>query len=316
VPDTNERAPAAERKPAAAAAHKPRRRSALHRQPSHRLVLSNRTIVTHGLERRVWLDLYHYFMTVSWPKLFLTFAGFFFSFNIVFALLYYLVPGCIANRNPEGFWGDFFFSVETLATVGYGDMHPQVLYGHIVAGIEIFVGMMSIALMTGAMFARFSRPQARFLFANAAVVRPIEGKTTLMLRAANARQNIIMEASAQLRLVRDAVTLEGFKIRRIEDLTLIRSQHPIFLLGWNVMHVIDETSPLNGENSESLARANATLLLTLSGTDETTGQILMARHEYGHPDIHWNHSFRDTLRVGDDGLSHFDYTHFHVTDPL
>lgn len=312
MPDSDEPARAGE----GAAAHAPRRRPHAHQPRPHRLRLSNRTIITHGLERRTWLDLYHYFMTVSWPKLFLTFAGFFFSFNVAFALLYFLVPGCIANRNPDGFWGDFFFSVETLATVGYGDMHPQILYGHIVAGVEIFVGMMSIALMTGAMFARFSRPQARFLFANAAVVRPIDGRTTLMLRAANARQNIIMEATAQLRVVRDDVTVEGFRIRRIHDLALVRSHHPIFLLGWNVMHVIDETSPINGDNSQTLARDNAIFLLTLSGTDETTGQVLMARHEYDSRDIHWNRSFRDTLRVGSDGVQHFDYTHFHVTDPL
>ena len=279
-------------------------------------MLSNRTVITHGLDRHIWQDLYHYFMTVSWPRLFLTFAGFFFSFNVAFAVLYFLVPGCIANRNPDGFWGDFFFSVETLATVGYGDMHPQTLFAHIVAGFEIFIGMMSIALMTGAMFARFSRPQARFLFSNVAVVRPMDGRTTLMLRAANARQNIVMEASAQLRLVRDAVTAEGYRIRRIHDLALIRSQHPVFLLGWNVMHVIDETSPLNGDNTATLARDNAIFLLSLSGTDETTGQMLMARHEYTSGDIRWNHSFRDTLRTGDDGLSHFDYTHFHVADPL
>jgi len=311
VPETRQHAAAG-----GATTHKAHHRHRSAREASRRLVLSNRTVVTHGLERRIWLDLYHYFMTVSWPNLFLTFAGYFFSFNVAFALLYYLVPGCIANRNPDGFWGDFFFSVETLATVGYGDMHPQTLFGHVVAGVEIFVGMMSIALMTGAMFARFSRPQARFLFADVAVVRPMDGKTTLMLRAANARQNIVMEASAQLRLVRDAVTAEGYRIRRIHDLTLIRSQHPVFLLGWNVMHVIDETSPLNGENSATLARDNAIFLLSLSGTDETTGQVLMARHEYTSADLRWNHSFRDTLRTGDDGLAHFDYTHFHVTDPL
>jgi len=312
VPETRENA----RTATSAGTHKPHARRRAHREPSRRLVLSNRTIVTHGLERRIWLDLYHYFMTVSWPRLFLTFAGFFFSFNVVFALLYFLVPGCIANRNPDGFWGDFFFSVETLATVGYGDMHPQTLFGHIVAGVEIFVGMMSIALMTGAMFARFSRPQARFLFANVAVVRPMDGQATLMLRAANARQNIVMEASAQLRLVRDAVTSEGYRIRRIHDLALVRSQHPVFLLGWNVMHAIDETSPLKDETAETLARDNAIFLLTLSGTDETTGQVLMARHDYTSADIRWNHTFRDTLRVGDDGMSHFDYAHFHVTDPL
>jgi inward rectifier potassium channel len=300
----------ATRKPNPSTAHK-------HRHPSsRRLVVSNRTVITHGLERKSWLDLYHYFMTVSWPKLFFTFAGFFFTFNVVFAAIYRLSPGCIANLNPEGLWGYFFFSVETLATVGYGDMHPVTLYGHSVAAVEIFVGMMSIALMTGAMFARFSRPQARFLFAEVAVVRPIDGKTTLMMRAANARQNIIMEASAQLRMLRNAVTPEGFRIRRVLDLALVRNQHPIFLLGWNVMHVIDETSPLYGQDSDALARDEAIFVLTLSGTDETTGQVLMARHEYGTDDIRWNHRFRDVLRPSEDGIRHFDYTDFHMVDPL
>ena len=311
--------PEARRGAVPGAGHAPRKPHPKHRaqrEPSRRIVMPNRTVVTHGLERRIWADLYHSFMTVSWPHLFLTFAGVFFTFNIAFALLYFLVPGCIANRNPDGFWGDFFFSVETLATVGYGDMHPQMVYGHIVSSLEIFVGMIIIALMTGAMFARFSRPQARFLYSKVAVVRPMDGKTTLMLRAANARQNIVMEASAQLRLVRDAVTSEGYTIRRIHDLALVRSQHPVFLLGWNVMHVIDETSPLNGENSASLARDNAVFLLSLSGTDETTGQTLMARHQYSSEDIRWNHTFRDTLRAGEDGLQHFDYTHFHETEAL
>jgi inward rectifier potassium channel len=293
--------------------HGPARRG---RGRSHRIVLSNRTIITRGLERQTWHDLYHYFMTVSWPQLFLTFAGFFFSFNVAFATLYSLAPGCIANLNPPGLWGNFFFSVETLATVGYGDMHPVTLYGHSVAAVEIFVGMMSIALMTGAMFARFSRPQARFLFARHAVVRPIDGRTTLMLRAANARQNIIMEASAQLRMLRDEVTPEGFRIRRVHDLVLVRSQHPIFLLGWNLMHVIDESSPLYGQDRASLAKDGAIFLLTLSGTDETTGQVLMARHEYGTDDLRWNHRFRDLLEPSDDGILHFDYADFHTVDPL
>ena len=130
-------------------------------------------------------------------------------FDILFGCLYDAVPGCIANLNPPGFLGAFFFSVETLATVGYGDMHPQTLYGHAVAMIEIFVGLMMLALITGLMFARFSRPRARFLFARYAVVRPIDGKLTLMFRAANARQNVVQEASAQLRMMRDEVTARG-----------------------------------------------------------------------------------------------------------
>ncbi len=283
---------------------------------TRRVRIADRVVVTHGLQHRVWLDMFHYLMTVSWPRLFLSFAAYFFSFNLLFALLFALSPGSVANVNPDGYWGYFFFSMETLATVGYGDMHPQTMYGHVFASIEIFVGMMSIALMTGAMFARFSRPQARFLFARFGVVRPFDGRTMLMFRAANARQNIIMEASAQLRLLRDAVTDEGYRYRRIVDLPLVRSQHPIFLLSWNLMHVIDAQSPLAAETPETLAKVRAIFLLTLSGTDETTGQVLMARQEYVSEAIRWNHSFRDVLHAGADGLDHLDYGKFHLVDPL
>jgi inward rectifier potassium channel len=283
---------------------------------AHRVLFRNREVITLGLRRRRLGDLYHLSMTVSWTRLFATLAAVFVAFNLMFALLYRLSPGCIANENPVGYWGDFFFSAETLATVGYGDMHPQTLYGHVVAIVEIFIGIMSLALVTGLMFARFSRPRARFLFARLAVVQPIEGRTTLMLRAANARQNIVMEASAQLRVLRDRVTREGFRIRRIEDLALVRNQHPIFVLGWNLMHVIDESSPLYGESAESLAQARALLMLTLSGTDETTGQTLMARAEYPPQTLRWNHAFIDVLSADDDGQEYMDYTKFHDVRPL
>jgi len=290
----------------------PRRRLA----SPKRFFLGDREIITVGLERRVWQDLYHYCMTVSWPRLFASFALLFLAFNLAFACLYYLRPGCIANVNPPGYAGIFFFSVETLATVGYGDMHPQTLYGHLVASGEIFVGMMSVALVTGVMFARFSRPTARFLFADVAVVRPIDGRRVLMFRAANARQNIIMEASAQLRLIRDTVTAEGYRYRRIDDLPLLRSEHPLFVLGWNLMHVLDERSPLAGQDDASLAASHAIFNLTLSGTDETTGQVLMARRAYRWDAIRWDHSFRDIISTGEDGIDRFDYAKFHDADPL
>ena len=286
------------------------------RRTTRRIVFPSRTVITHGLRRKVLQDLYHYFMTVSWPTLIGALAAYFFVFNLLFACIYFLAPGSIANLSPSGFWGDFFFSLETFATVGYGDMHPQTLYAHIFGAIEIFVGLISLALMTGAMFARFSRPRARFLFARYGVVHPMDGRQTLMFRAANARQNIIMEASAQLRLLRDEVTAEGYHYRRILDLPLVRREHPIFLLGWNLMHVIDANSPLAAETPESLAKARALFLLTLSGTDETTGQVLMTGHGYSSGDIRWNHSFRDVLHVGVDGLEHFDYDKFHLVDPL
>jgi inward rectifier potassium channel len=281
-----------------------------------RVRFGQREIITHGLGKVVFQDMYHYFMTVSWGQIFLTFALFFIGFDVLFGLAYAAVPGCIANLNPPGFPGAFFFSVETLATVGYGDMHPQTLYGHVVSMIEVFVGLMSIALLTGIMFARFSVPRARFLFATHGIVRPIDGKVTLMFRVANARQNIVQEASAQLRLLQDIETQEGFRYRRITDLPLVRSQHPLFALGWNIMHVINDQSALSGETRESLEKSHAMFLLTMSGTDETTSQVMMARHEYQAHEIRWNHAFRDIIEIGKDGTVHFDYEKFHDVESL
>ncbi len=290
--------------------------AAQYRHPGRARGVTGRNFVTHGLQRVIWQDLYHLFMTVSWPRIFASFAAFFFVFNLVFAAVYSLQADDIANPNPAGYWGRFFFSVETLATVGYGDMHPQTLFAHVVASIEIFVGLMSLALITGMMFARFSRPTARFLFARYAVVRPLDGRLTLMLRAANARQNIVMEAAAQLRLLRDEISSEGMHFRRIYDLPLIRSRQPVFLFGWTLLHVIDAASPLAGATAESLSAARAFLLLTVVGTDETTGQSLLATQDYPVSALRWNHSFADILTTDDQGVDHFDYTRFHDVEPL
>jgi inward rectifier potassium channel len=279
-------------------------------------MLGDRQILSQGLPRRFWQDLYHLSMTVSWPALFGVLAALFVTANGFFGLLYALQPSSIANLNPPGYLGAFFFSVETSATVGFGDMHPQTLYGHTVASVEIFVSILSIALTTGVMFARFSRPRARIVFAHDAVVSPFDGVPTLMLRAANARQNVIVEASAHLRLIRDEVSSEGLKIRRIRDLALLRDDTPLFALSWTLFHVIDETSPLAGETHESLTQGDALFVLTLAGIDETTGQGVTARTSYPASRLRWDHAFRDILGSDEDGNDLIDYTHFHSVFPL
>jgi inward rectifier potassium channel len=284
-------------------------------RPRH-LYFFGRRFVIHGLPRPIWHDLYHLFMTVRWPVLFMAFGLFFCAINLLFACVYAVRPGDIANLDPPGYWGLFFFSAETFATVGYGDMHPRTPFSHVIATLENFVGLTSLAVITGMMFARFSRPTARILFARHGVIRPFDGASTLILRVANARANIIMEASASLRLIREDITVEGMRIRRIYDLPLRRSQQPAFLFGWNLLHVIDAASPLAGANRESLEAAKAFLILTIIGTDETTGQVLMARERYAASTLRWNHSFVDILHTDEHGVDHFDYTKFDELEPL
>lgn len=273
------------------------------------------TVIAHGLPLRVWQDLYHRALTISWPVFFSSLAFVFLVLNSIFASLYEFGGSAIANQNPKGFAGAFFFSVETLATVGYGDMHPQTLYGHLVATLEIFVGMSGIALATGLIFARFSRPRAKIMFSRFAIVRPIDGQTTLMVRTANARQNVIVEARARLRLMRVERSTEGYVLRKIYDLKLVRDQQPMFYLGWNLMHVIDESSPLFGETPESLDAQDASLLLTIEGSDENTSQTMQARFSWPADDIRWQHRFVDLIREVN-GVSHIDYSHFDDVEPL
>lgn len=295
----------------------PREPAAHHRSGNVRRVkVGKREILAEGIRRAVFQDLFHYFMTVTWPQLFGTFAAFFLAFDTLFGFAYHLVPGCIANLNPPGFAGAFFFSVETLATVGYGDMHPQTVYGHTVAMIEIFVGLMSLAVITGIIFARFSRPRARFLFSKNLVVRPLDGRRTVILRAANMRLNVVQEASASFYMTRNEVTQEGFRIRRIIDLPLLRSRQPMFNLGWTLMHVLDELSPLHHETADSLRQSEAAFVLNMSGTDDGTGQTLTARAEYSHDDIRWNSKFRDILMEDANGSLHIDYAKFDEVEPL
>lgn len=276
----------------------------------HKLQIGHRVIMVYGMPSVGWRDFYHRALTMRWPTFFASLAGLFLLLNALFACLYLLGHAPIANQFPAGFGGAFFFSVETLATVGYGDMHPQTLYAHVIATLEIFIGMSGIALSTGLIFARFSRPHAKIVFAREVVVHPLEGRTTLMARAANARQNVIAEARAKLRLMRLETSSDGYTARRIYDLKLVRDQHPIFTLGWNLMHVIDEASPLYGETPESLARQSASLLVMIEGSDESTAQTMQARHSWSDNQIRWHYRYSDVFQDVD-GVSHMDYTRFH-----
>ncbi|MBD8899665.1 ion channel [Rhodanobacter sp. DHG33] len=280
------------------------------------ITIGGRPFVSRGLSDRMWDDIYHHALTVRWPVFFLTAGAAFLLLNAFFALIYLLGDHPIANQSPQGFGGAFFFSVETLATVGYGDMHPQTLFAHCVATLEIFTGMACIAVTTGLIFARFSRPRARMIFASNPVVHAVDGRQTLMIRAANMRQNLISEAYAQLHLIRLEISPEGLKLRKIYDLKLVRDRHPIFILSWLLMHVIDEDSPLYGISAETMEQTQMLLLLTIEGIDETTSQSMVARHQWRYDELRWNHRYADLVTDDGHGLNVIDYGVFHDVLPL
>jgi len=216
----------------------------------------------------------------------------------------------IANLYPADFWGGFFFSVETIATVGYGDMHPQTVYGHVISTIEIFIGMSGIAMMTGVMFARFSRPRAKILFTKHPITYHHNGEHVLSIRIANTRLNVISEASAKLRMLKLETTAENTRFMKIIDLPLKRDQHPMFSLGWNLFHIIDEKSPFFHHSLKDFEESSARLVLSVEGVDETTSQTIRARHTYPWDTFRFNYRYQDISTNQDGTTFHLDYSKF------
>jgi inward rectifier potassium channel len=258
-------------------------------------------------------DLYHHLLTVGWSGFFAIIAAAYVAFNLGFAALYLLERGSIANTGAGSFADAFFFSIQTMATIGYGDMRPATLYANILVAIEVLLGLMGFALATGIIFARFSRPTARVLFSRVGVITRHDGRQTLMFRVANQRANLILEAQVGLTLARNEVTQERLEMRRFYELKPERSRSPLFSLTWTVMHVIDEASPLHGATPEVLAASGAAVIVTIIGIDETMAQTIHARHTYRAQDVRWGQRFADILsRAGDDDAV-VDYDRFHDT---
>src|SRR3984957_19681665 len=247
--------------------------------------LGGREIITEGGRLSFWADISHRCMTASWPAFIAGAVLVFIAFNAFFAWLYWIGDQPIANV-PGGAYIDYlYFSIETLSTAGYGDMHPQTHYGHFIAAVELFTGIFSMSLMTGLIFSRFSRPNARLLFVDNPVISNHDGKPTLMIRFANERHNIIANATAKLWLLRSVGTVEGRSHRRFYELPLMRSEHPALALSWTLYHIIDENSPLYQQSAEDLDATSTTLVVVVSGYDAVAAQTVHDRRSYDHAAI-------------------------------
>lgn len=260
-------------------------------------------------------DFYYLLFTLSWGYLFALLSLGYLLLNLVFATIYWIGGNGIANADPHSFQDAFFFSVQTMSTIGYGAMHPTTAYSNFWVVVEVFVGLLSVAMATGLMFARFSRPHARVLFSNVAVICPYNGVPTLMFRVANQRCNLVLEAQITVTILLPEITGEGHRLGRLYDLQLMRSQTPAFALSWMVMHPITPESPLFGLTATDLQDRNARIILTLTGLDETLSQTIHARHHYDAPQILWNMKFVDVLEMLPGGDRVIDYREFHHVVP-
>jgi inward rectifier potassium channel len=272
-----------------------------------------REIIAEGLHLSFWADISHRCMTASWPAFIGGAALVFIAFNAVFAVFYWIGDQPISNV-PGGDYIDYlYFSIETLSTAGYGDMHPQTHYGHFVATVELFTGIFSMSLMTGLIFSRFSRPNARLLFADNPVISNYDGQPTLMVRFANERHNIIGNATAKLWLLRSVVSKEGQSLRRFYELPLLRNEHPALALSWTLYHVLDEQSPLYGLDENDFSALSVSLVVVVTGYDVVAAQTIHARRAYDHTDIRFGQHYVDILDTSEEGRLRIDYGKFHET---
>jgi inward rectifier potassium channel len=246
-------------------------------------------------------DWYHLLLRAPWWFDVLLICSGFLLVNVFFALAYLGTGGIVGAR--EGSFSDlFFFSVQTMATVGYGSMYPATTVAHVLSTAESLSGIFVIALVTGIVFSKFSVIRARVQFATHAVITPMDGIPTLMFRSGNERTSRVIHAHLRLVLTRTERTREGIQMYRMYDLKLERDWAPAMARSWTIMHRITPESPLYGQTPESFAKDEVEFILTLSGIDETSGQTLHAAHTYEDNVVRWGARHADMLTPVTDGL--------------
>jgi inward rectifier potassium channel len=258
-------------------------------------------------------DFYHQLLTSSWPRLLLQVAIAFVAVNALFALGFYLNHG-IANADGS-FLQAFFFSVQTMATIGYGQLVPKGILANILMTAEALSGLLAFALVTGLVFSKFSRPTARVRFSRHAVISVRDAVPSLMFRMANVRENQIVEAQAHVVFARQEKTLEGEEVRRFYDLELARDRNAIFAYSWTAIHPIDENSPLYGATPDSLIAADAGITVSLTGIDGTFSQTVHTRYYYDAKDIVWGARLADIMMRTPDGEFMLDFTRYDNVSP-
>ncbi len=233
--------------------------------------------------------------------------------NLVFACLYLATGNGIENARPGSFTDAFFFSVQTMATIGYGKMGPSGIMANALVTVEALAGFCFLAVMTGLIFARFSRPTARILFSEIAVITPYNGIPHLMMRLANQRGNRIVDARVHMTMLRKEISSEGHRMRRFHDIAPVRERMPILQLTWTIMHPIDENSPLFGMTPEKLQEDEVEIVVSVNGLDETLSQTVHARYSYIADEILCGAVFEDVLNRAEDGRLQVNYQLFHAT---
>jgi inward rectifier potassium channel len=263
-----------------------------------------------------WRDNYHWVLSLSWLRFALFLVVSYVVINLLFGALYFARPNCIADLEPGSFPHAFFFSVETLATVGYGHNYPATLYGHIIVTIEIFLGMIWIAVITGLIFVRFARPTARILFSDCLVLGNFDGRLSLMYRVANLRHTSMAEAEFRLLYSRDERVKEGEDIRRFYDLKVYPERMVRFPAALIIRHTIDKNSPLFEVTPEGLEKEDAFFVASTLALERVMAANVQSARDYSWDEVRFGERFVDVYTELEDGRLTVDYGRLHETEPV
>ena len=281
------------------------------RNPARINLEEYRATLTRSAIARPENNFYHWLLGTSWASFLLLVIFVYLGTNLLFAFAYLACgPGAITNTKPDSLIDVFYFSVQTMATIGYGQMTPVGHWPNSIVTFEAFFGIVYSALTTGLAFARFTRPTAGVRFSKVAVVGNHDGTRTLKFRVANDRSSHIVEAQLRLWLIAESMTSEGERYRRSIELTLQRSESPVFSLTWTAMHSLDETSALNEYLGNSAIEQQWHLLITFTGYHESLANQVYARHVYLPRDVQQNATFIDIVTVLPDGGRVIDLSNF------
>ncbi|MEO7032405.1 MAG: ion channel [Polyangiaceae bacterium] len=267
-----------------------------------------------GAPRAPFRDYHYRFLRASWLMAVTTIVAMFLALNAVFATLY-LLEGGIKHARPGSFSDAFYFSVQTMGTIGYGDMYPMSPVANALVVTEAVVSLIMTALVTGLVFSKFSQIQARVVFTNTIVVSPMNGVPTMMFRLGNERGNQIVEAQLHVVMLRTEHTQEGITFYRMVDIPLVRERSQAFTRSWTAMHTINEASPLYGVTEQRMKDEEMEFVVSLVGTDDTSLQPVHARRHYLHDEVQWGARHADVLTEHPDGSLILDLRKFHDTVP-
>ena len=267
-------------------------------------------LVLYGVRRHFYTDVYHSWLRARWRVALGAVTVLYLLVNCLFAAAYLAVGG-VENLGPRSYGDAFFFSVQTIATIGYGHMVPISLAANALVTLESLIGLLGVAMVTGLMFAKFARPTARVMWSEVAVVAPFEKIPSLMFRVANERGNQVVEAQVRVAMLISEKTSEGELIRRNIDLHLRRNVSTVFALSWTIVHPLTEESPFVTRTREQLLAGRAEVIASLIGLDDAFNQTIHSRHSWTMDEIVWNARFADIMGTLPDGREGVNYLRFH-----